>query len=110
MHLVLCSFARTIKPCNHITLEWDRAGFDVCLFWYKLPHNYYRGSRSPEAGPSPVKVHVGHRLGEGTNCLREARRYYDHLMESAHCVKCKMRSGWSSVPDILVLRGTTLIG
>ena len=29
--------------CNHITLEWDRAGLDVCLFWYKLPRNYYRG-------------------------------------------------------------------
>ena len=24
-HLVLCSFARTINPCNHITPEWDGA-------------------------------------------------------------------------------------
>jgi len=46
-HLVLCSFARTINPCNHITLEWDRAGFDVCLFWYKLPRNYYKGLGIP---------------------------------------------------------------
>ena len=29
--------------CNHITMEWDRARFDVCLFWYKLPRNNYRG-------------------------------------------------------------------
>ena len=29
--------------CNHITLEWDTARFDVFLFWYKLPRNNYRG-------------------------------------------------------------------
>ena len=37
-HLVLCSFAGIINPCNHIILEWDKDGFDVCLLWYNLPH------------------------------------------------------------------------
>src|SRR3954465_10073256 len=27
--------ARTINPCNHITLEWDGAGLEVCLIWYR---------------------------------------------------------------------------
>ena len=32
-----------LTMCNHVTLEWDRAGLDVCLFWYELPRNDYRG-------------------------------------------------------------------
>ena len=40
----LQSSYNNLTLCNHITLVWDRDGFEVCLFRYKLPRNYYRGS------------------------------------------------------------------
>jgi hypothetical protein len=60
--------------CNHITL--DGTGLDLMVV--------YSGISSLEGGPSLIKVHVGHRPGEGTKGLRTSTRYYEPLIESAH--------------------------
>ena len=96
--------------CNHIILEWDRAGFDVCLFWYKLPRNYYRGLGIPGGWSFSSKGPCGTsnwRRNEGSVGLH-VLLWAPHWKRTLE--KWKKRSGWSSVPDVPVLRGITPIG
>ena len=106
----LQSSYNNLTMCNHITLVWDRAGFDVCLLWYKLPRNNYRGSGIPggwafsDKGPCGTSTW---RRNEGFAGLH-ALLWAPHWKRTLE--KWKKRSGWSSVPDVPVLRGLTLIG
>ena len=68
------------------TLLWNGTGLDLMFVYSSISClATTTGDRgSLEGGPSLIKVHVGHRPGEGTKGLLASTRYYEPLIESAH--------------------------
>ena len=68
------------------TLLWYGIGLDLMFVYSGISclATTTGDQKSLEGGPSHVRVHVGHRPGEGTKGLLTSTHYYEPLIESAH--------------------------